>query len=270
MGIIQMHNLHYKVGKKAILKGISDEIQLGKVTGIIGPNGAGKSTLLRLLAGLSFPTTGSIRFGEKELHRWNSMSLAKRRGMLEQRSSAAMDLIVKDVIAMGRYPYHGMGDAVYNSEAIDQAMAFVGVEGFQLRSFSTLSGGEQQRVHLARILAQLWSPVGFDGKVLLLDEPLNNLDIHYQFTILEFARKFAKQGGAVIAVLHDLNLALAHTDKTILLDQGRKVVSGATEAVIHPEWLQPVFQISCQLYEPLEGSSYLQFGIPIQKTNTTL
>ncbi len=227
------------------------EAASGEVLGILGPNGAGKSTLLRVLAGELRPDAGEARFGGQPVLRWSPAALARRRAVLPQASALGFPLRAAEVVALGRLP-HG-GDP---APAMAAAMAEAGVAHLAHRVHATLSGGEAQRVQLARVLAQLHGvPAG--EAALFLDEPTAALDLPHAHAILQAARRRARAGAAVVAVLHDLSLAAAHCDRLLLLAAGRRVAEGVPEAVLTPAHVSAAYGMAVRRVADPEGGALL-------------
>lgn len=246
------NNLTYKIGDKVIINDVSIALNSGELVAVIGPNGAGKSSLLRLLTGYTTPTQGECYFKDKLYSQWNSQKLAKNRAVMRQNSQLSFSFSVEDVVAMGRTP-HGQQD---KQIAIETALLLTDCLKLKDRDFRQLSGGEQQRVQLARVLAQLWHPHA-EKSALFLDEPTSALDLYHQQQSLRLLKKLSKtQDLMVCCVLHDLNLAALYADRILLLHQGELVCEGSPTDVLtteniekwygadvsvnqHPEHLQP-------------------------------
>lgn len=238
---------------RRLLDGVGFEVRPGRLTALLGPNGAGKSTLLRVLSGELRPDAGTVTLDGRPLAGWDPRRLARRRAVLSQSVALSFPLSVRDVVAIGRSP-HAAGRAA-DEAAIARTLAAARVAHLAGRSYPTLSGGEQQRVQLARVLAQLdhggdGGPEGGAGggegggegvRHLLLDEPTASLDLRHQAEVLALARSFADGGGAVLAVLHDPNQAAAFADEVVLLRGGRVVASGDPWRVLTAENLMAVF-----------------------------
>jgi iron complex transport system ATP-binding protein len=235
--MLSAHNLGVRRGTRAILQGIDLALTPGQVFGVLGPNGAGKSTLLGALCGELAPESGSVRLDGRPLADWEGPARAQRLAVLPQSSSLSFGFSVQQVVGLGRLP-HATGQAL-DQQIIAAALAAADATHLATRSYLTLSGGERQRVHLARVLAQLWP--GGPGQVLLLDEPTSMLDPSHQHSILQAVRHFAEQGGAVLVILHDLNLAARYCDRLLLLADGRPHLTGTPREVLRAEPLHAVF-----------------------------
>lgn len=235
------NEVSFHIGSKPILENISLTIAPGELVAIIGPNGAGKSTLLRLLTGDRQPSNGSVTLMERPLASWSRQELAKRRAVLMQQSRLTFGFTALEVVLMGRIPHNtgASGDYAIAAEALD----YVGLSDFAERFYPTLSGGEQQRVQLARILAQIWQPPTTGERYLLLDEPTASLDLAYQQQTLQIARQFAQSGTAVLAILHDLNLAAHYADRILMLKAGKSVACGTPSEVLTSQIIEELFDI---------------------------
>lgn len=222
---------------KAVLADVSLTLEPGQVLGVLGPNGAGKSTLLGALCGELQTSHGELWLDGQPLFRWSGQERAKRLAVLPQSSTLSFAFTAQDVVAMGRLP-HNSGRA-RDGEIVSASLEAADALHLQARNYLALSGGERQRVHLARVLAQVWSGEG--GQTLLLDEPTSMLDPLHQHTTLQAVREFADRGGAVMVILHDLNLAARYCDRLVLLEAGRSYALGSADDVLTPEALKAVF-----------------------------
>ena len=224
-----------------LLAGVSLTVERGEVLALVGPNGAGKSTLLRVLAGDDLPSSGLVRYAGRDTRHMTPQALARVRALLPQHSTLDFDFAVDEVVAMGRAPWQPESVATQQGIAA-AALHLVGMETMSHRRYPTLSGGEQQRVHLARVVAQAWpSCVGVSPGAVLLDEPVSSLDPQHQHRTLELARALAARGVAVLVVLHDLNLAVQYADRIALLCEGRVVAIGPAQRVLDEQLLCEVY-----------------------------
>ncbi|UTW09226.1 heme ABC transporter ATP-binding protein [Pseudomonas benzenivorans] len=235
--MLRAQNLAVRRGSRTVLQGIDLELRPGEVLGVLGPNGAGKSTLLGALCGELPADNGRVWLDRRGLDDWPGDERARRLAVLPQSSTLNFAFRVEEVVAMGRLP-HASG-RLRDAQVVAEALRAADAEHLVGRSYLALSGGERQRVHLARVLAQLWP--GGAGQSLLLDEPTSMLDPLHQHTTLQATRRFAEQGGAVLVILHDLNLAARYCDRLLLLAGGRAHVQGTPEQVLRAEPLQAVF-----------------------------
>ncbi len=205
---------------RVLLDGLTLDVASGEVVGVVGPNGAGKSTLLRVLAGDIIPDEGSASIGGCDVGATSVLQLSHLRSFMGPQSSSDVVFRVEDVVAMGRHRERGPDVA----DIVADAMNRLDVAHLADRMVRTLSSGEQQRVNLARAIAQ-------QAPVILLDEPTSALDIGHQELVMSVLRRLASEGVAVIAVLHDLNLAAAHAGRVLLLAEGKAVALGTPREV---------------------------------------
>lgn len=244
--MIQAQNISFSSGKKQILSPMSMRFDQPELVVILGPNGAGKSTLLQILAGLFEPVSGEVSYASRQLKNWDITELAKQRSYLLQHNTVFGAFTVEDILEMGRYPYFDMRPTAKDQQLIEQMVVEMGLGSRRKQVYQTLSGGEQQRIQFARAILQLQDPHKEDlgRKVLFLDEPLNNLDLHYQYSLMGQARsKIVDKGGIVIAVLHDINMAYQFADRVLILKHGNLVVDDRTEQALDPEVLGSIFDI---------------------------
>jgi iron complex transport system ATP-binding protein len=230
--------LRYSLGSRRLINDVSLSINSGEMVAIIGPNGAGKSTLLRLLTGYLAPGCGECQLLGRPLEQWQPQQLAKVRAVMRQHSDLAFPFTVEEVVSMGRAP-HGKRDA---QRAVQQVMAQTDCLELAQRDYRQLSGGEQQRVQLARVLAQLWQPQPTPAW-LFLDEPTSALDLYHQQHTLRLLLTLTRQQPiAVCCVLHDLNLAALYADRILLMHQGRLVATGTPQEVLQADILTRWYQ----------------------------
>lgn len=223
----------------------------GEVTAVIGANGAGKSTVFHVLAGSLRPTHGQARLFGRPVADWPAADIARQRAVLTQSPALGFDFRVCDAVKLGRIP-HATG-AHADHEIALATLAAVGLAPLAERSYLSLSGGEKQRVHLARALAQIWDQPP-ERRCLMLDEPTLNLDFTQQRTILEVARTFARAGATVLVVLHELHLAAQFADHLVLLAQGRLVADGSAHDVLRADTLEHAYGGPARIvHDPLTG-----------------
>ena len=242
--MLKAENLSFRIGDQYLVKDVSLTIAPGEFTMVLGPNGAGKSTLLKLLTGTEIPLQGQVWYGNQPLKSIPLRTLARQKAVLSQLLSLPFDLSVADVVMMGRYPYFDLNPTNQDEQIADYCLETVGMFSFKPRAFASLSGGEKQKVHLARVLAQLYrQPADQSIKYLFLDEPISALDIHYQHQILSLVRKLASQNMIVFVIVHDINLALQYAQKVILIDQGRIYDMGSADQVLTEMTIEAVFKL---------------------------
>lgn len=248
---IRTEALDIAIDKNKIVADISLELRNKEFVGLIGPNGSGKSTILRALYRSLRPSGGRIFFDNMELASLPLQLTAKKLGVMRQNSNLAFEFKVLDLVLMGRIPYKQPLelDSQADYELARTALAEVGLQGYEDRYYNQLSGGEQQRVMIARVLAG-------QPQTLLLDEMTNHLDLYYQLQLLQLIKQLNIE---VLAVMHDLNLAARFCQRLYLLDKGRIVAAGTTEEVLSSPLLEQVFRIRMKLQRDDDGRLYLLY-----------
>lgn len=234
---------------KQILKNISFEISSGEFVGIIGPNGSGKTTLLRILSGYLQPESGKVSINDQDILTIKVQDLAKLRSLVPQESHLDFDYSVEDIVWMGRNPYAGMWGAESGEDLVKKALQDCELKDLQQRNARTLSGGEWQRVVLARALAQ-------DTSIVFLDEPTHFLDLYYQINTLKILEQLNKQGKTIVAVFHDLNLAAKFCKKFIILKAGEKYAEGDFKKVINAENIKKVYKVDVNIVDSTKTVVY--------------
>ncbi|HSF64184.1 MAG TPA: heme ABC transporter ATP-binding protein [Paracoccaceae bacterium] len=223
-----MTDLHLRSGRREVLQGIDLRAWPGEVTVILGPNGSGKSTLIRAVSG-DLPYRGSIRLAGDEVATAPPWRQAARRGVLEQHATVAFPFTVAEVVRLGLH----QGTDAAREGIVAAALAEAVLAALADRSIQTLSGGQQARAHLACVRAQVWQPVADDGpRWMFRYEPVASLDIGHQLAVTAIMRRFAQAEGAVVAVMHDLNLSAMVADRIVLLSDGRLLADGPPETVL--------------------------------------
>lgn len=223
-----------------ILDSISLDILAGEVLALVGPNGAGKSTLLGVLSGDTRPTTGAVLFDGVDVYGLKHLELARRRAVLTQENAVSFPFRVHEVVEMGRSPWGRTPDYENDRAAVVDAMTTTDVLHLAERRYTTLSGGEKARVSLARTLAQHTDTV-------FLDEPTAALDLRHQEDVMHTARALAREGKAVIVVLHDLSLAGAYADRIALLAEGRLMTVGTPVDVLTASLVEQAYGLGVQI-----------------------
>lgn len=237
MPLFSLNDVSFHSAGMHILNAVSVDIAPGRVVGIIGPNGSGKSTLVRLLARQIAPTGGQIGFEGRPLDELKGRAFARRVGYLPQRTPETGNMTVRELVSMGRYPWHGAlaRKSLKDEMAIDEAMRVTGIEAFADRVFGSLSGGEAQRVWISMLVAQ-------DSGCLLLDEPTSALDLARQYEIFRLISSLVRMRSmTVVAVIHDLNVAARFCDSLVALKEGRIVTLGEPRTVITTDVLHCLF-----------------------------
>ncbi len=247
-------------GGKAILSGVSFSAPHGAITGLIGPNGAGKSTLLTALFSLT-PASGNAHFETQDLLKMPRRDRARLAAYVEQSATTEERLSVRDVVALGRIPFQSALASANSPEdktIIETALADSGMTAFADRRFDTLSGGEQQRVHIARALAQR-------PRLLVLDEPTSHLDISAQLQLLALLRRKSAAGMTILIALHDLNLAARSCDHLVLMASGKLAAEGPPHRVLTPENLHHIYGVRARLLpDPVSGRSIIVYDDAIR------
>lgn len=250
--ILSLRQLSADIAPQLSLENINLDVQGGTVSVIIGPNGAGKTSLLRLICGDIPASRGEVILNGQPISSWPVEERATVLSVLPQRSSIEFPFTVDEVVRMGRIP-HNIGFR-RDSEIVKQALKMVDAAHLEHRFYINLSGGEKQRVQLARVAAQIWDASAAGGRCLVLDEPSASLDMAHQEVIVNMSRFFTNQGAAVVMVLHDLNLAAKNADQLLLIEKGRCVKSGSVEQVLQEDVLSSVFMIPTHVStNPLTG-----------------
>lgn len=239
---LEAHGLTVRKNHRNLLQEVTFRLSPGTFTAMLGPNGAGKTTLFRLLSGEEQATGGSIRIGGHDLSTIPARQLATFRAIMPQESHLAFPFTVREVVQLGRLPHDD--DPVRAERICQQALADMEMDAMADRIFPTLSGGEKQRVHLARVLAQVATPS--QAPLLFLDEPISHLDPAHRFMALEAARGVARRGGIVLCSLHDLNLVSRYADRLLALRDGRLLACGAVDEVLTEELLERLFSVGSQ------------------------
>lgn len=246
---IQVDHLSVAIGKKEILYDIHIDIPKGRMVSIIGPNGCGKSTLLKTMSRMIQPKAGNVYIHGNDIRSFGRKELARQIAVLPQLHQAPGDVTVEDLVQMGRFPYRSMYRSFSANDAryVDKALYAVQMHTRKDELMQHLSGGEQQRVWLAVLLAQR-SPI------LFLDEPTTYLDIHHQLRMMKLLGHInEKLGLTIVIVLHDMNQALQYTQYVIAMNEGRIVAAGQPQDVITPQLLRSVFHVQADIVTTKNG-----------------
>lgn len=237
MTVLRADSVQVKLEQTQVLNGVSFSATTGEVHALLGPNGAGKSTLLAVLAGDIAPSSGRVSIDDRPMHTLSLDERSRLRAVLTQQQEVAFGFSSREVVELGRRPWHATSTSVKDADAIDWAMRATDVTQHAIQRVNTLSGGERARVALARVLAQ-------DTDILLLDEPTAALDVRHQEDVMRLARSLAHDPNrprAVVVVLHDMNLAAAYADVVWLLSRGELAGSGAPSEVLTAEQIELVY-----------------------------
>lgn len=236
---------------RTVLTGIDLRVPEGSVTALLGPNGSGKSTLLKTISKTIPPIAGDVLLGGKSVLKMGYRELARRMAFVPQEEHVPFRFLVRDIVMMGRMPHSdGLLDTAEDEEAAREAMTLAGCHDLADRAITELSGGEKQRVLVARALAQ-------KAKVLLLDEPTSHMDIGHQVQIVRLMRRLASSGFTVLAAVHDLNLAVLLADSAALIAGGRVALSGPCQEVLNSPVLDEVYQVRFKRMRDDDGVMHL-------------
>ncbi|MGM9948790.1 MAG: ABC transporter ATP-binding protein [Lysinibacillus sp.] len=241
--MIEIKGLSKSFGKKPVVENVTLQIQPKAITSFIGPNGAGKSTLLSMVSRLLDADTGEVFLDQTDVKRMKSDAFAKRVAILKQTNHLNIRLTVRELVAFGRYPYSKGRLNAEDEKFIDQALEYMNLTDMQDKFLDELSGGQKQRAFISMVIAQ-------DTEYILLDEPLNNLDMKHSVQIMKILRKLVDEmGKTVVIVLHDINFASVYSDRIVALKDGRLVKDGTTNEIINSEALRDVYDMHIPVQE---------------------
>lgn len=258
--MLKTGNISYSIGSKQILKDISLNFAAGEFTMIVGPNGSGKSSFLKIFSGEVHKFQGSVLYDEQPINSINKEQLATRRAVMSQQTELTFPLNVEEVVMMGRYPHFSFSPNKKDISICREVISRMNLDSFVERNYTTLSGGEKQRVQYARVLAQVWEKPAQGNRYLFLDEPLNNLDIAYQQDFLQMATLLKKQDTVLVAVMHDINLAIQYADKLAFFKEGSLIGYGTPKELVSASLLKEVFNVSTMVIEnPATGAPLVVF-----------
>ncbi|MFY9173865.1 MAG: ABC transporter ATP-binding protein [Peptococcia bacterium] len=259
---IVVEDLWVKLGDKEIISGLNLHLARGNFFAIIGPNGAGKTTLLRAMAGDLMPTQGSVYLNGVSLRALKSKEKAQRIAYVAQNGSDDLEFNVLDYVLLGRYPYLTLlqNETTEDLAYAREAMELTNTWSLREKNINQISGGERQRVILARAISQ-------NTPIILLDEPISQLDLYHQLELMDTLQEMVAQGGkTVVAVLHDLNMAAQYCDYLVLLNEGRIMGEGSPEEVIRPEIIADLYKLQLKITQnPETGRPYI---IPTRGNNS--
>lgn len=236
--MIRARELTFGFDDEPVFASVSVDVDPGELVGLIGPNGAGKTTLLRIVSGVLDPQAGTVTLDGEPLHELSPSAIGRRIAVVPQQTELSFDFTIRDVITMGRHPYQGRFERLQSADRsqVNRAMVETDTDGLADRTFSAVSGGERKRVLIARAIAQ-------DTPALLVDEPTASLDINHQVAVFELLRDLVADDKAVLAAVHDLNLAARYCDRLVLLADGSIQASGPAESVLQPDLLRSAYGI---------------------------
>jgi iron complex transport system ATP-binding protein len=261
--VLTASGLTYLAGSATLVDGATLDLNAGELVGLLGANGAGKSTLVRLMSGELKPASGAITLGGRALTTFRAFELAQRRAVVPQATSLTFPFTVREVVLLGA-SVPGLADASSSTRRMAaESLARVNLSALADRLYIELSGGERQRVHIARALCQLAAARASDAglKILFLDEPTSSLDLAHQRLVLGTIREEARHGTAVLAVLHDLNLASAYCDRLLMMHDGRLVAGGTPSEVMQDGILSAAYR--CELFTNTVPHDGTPFVLPV-------
>ncbi|QRR02809.1 heme ABC transporter ATP-binding protein [Dyadobacter sandarakinus] len=249
--MIEAKNVSFRIKNEVLLENISLTVKPGEFWAVTGANGAGKSTFIRLLSAEHPLSAGSILFHGRELKTYPLRELAGKRAVLSQQNTITLQFTAREIVLMGRYPFYDTIPARRDLAIVDLCLHKTGIFNLKDRLYPTLSGGEQQRVQLARTLAQIWE---VENGLILLDEPTTGMDLLHQHETFRIAREMTDQGFSVIAVVHDLNQALQYAGHVLLLQDGKSFASGTPPAVLTESNIKAAFGLPVRIFHPAHAS----------------
>ncbi|WP_042454524.1 iron ABC transporter ATP-binding protein [Neobacillus dielmonensis] len=241
--MIEVKSLSKFYGKKAVVEDISVTIQPRKITSFIGPNGAGKSTLLSMVSRLLDADTGDVLMDQTDVRKMKSNEFAKRVSILKQSNYMNVRLTIRELVSFGRFPYSKGRLTEEDERIVDQSLEYMGLTDMQDQFLDELSGGQRQRAFIAMVIAQ-------DTEYILLDEPLNNLDMKHSVQIMKILRRLVDElGKTVVIVLHDINFASVYSDWIVAMKDGRVVKDGPTEQIIQSDALKEIYDMDIPIQQ---------------------
>ncbi len=249
---LKINNLCYSYSSRDAIKDICLSVKKGEFIGLIGPNGSGKSTVLKNLYRALQPNKGEVILDDRNLFSMSHKEAALKMGVVGQENNIPFDFKVEEIVAMGRTPHKKLFDidTEDDKKIVNHALKHLGIEDMANRSYQNLSGGEKQRVVIARVIAQ-------ESDFLILDEPTNHLDISYQMQIFDFVKRL---GVTVLSAIHDLNMAALYCDKLYVLNEGEVVISGTPEEVLTSENIYSVYGVKTDIStHPITGKLAITF-----------
>ena len=248
--MLKAENILFRIGEKILVDKTSLSFEQHRFHVIMGANGAGKSTLLKLLAGSQHPSGGKIFLDEKELKHFTKKELATHRAVLSQHYNITFPITTSDIVLMGRYPHYYTTPSHHDLDICRQVMLLMKIEDLADRDYNTLSGGEAQKAQMSRVLAQIWEANKGEEKILFLDEPVSHLDLKYQNQLLQVAKNLCKQNVTVIAILHDINLALGFADRILFMKQGAIRFETGNANAVTPLIIREIFDVEANIFYP--------------------
>ncbi|MHC5218110.1 iron ABC transporter ATP-binding protein [Enterococcus sp. LJL128] len=250
--MIEIKNVSKRYGEKVVVSEVQLPVAEQKLTAFIGPNGAGKSTLLSMMSRLIPKDTGEIYLDHSEVKTWKQSELSKKLSILKQANNIDLKISVRELVSFGRFPYTKGRLKKEDYEKIEEAMAHLGLTELADAMIDTLSGGQLQRVYIAMVIAQ-------DTNYILLDEPLNNLDMNYAVQMMQILRRLVDDfGKTVVIVLHDINFAASYADEIVAMKDGKMFAHGTTDEIIQSKTLNKLYDMNIRICE-IEGKRFCMY-----------
>jgi iron complex transport system ATP-binding protein len=252
--MIHIRGLSKSYGKKLVVEDVTVTIQPGQITSFIGPNGAGKSTLLSMVSRLLDSDSGEIILDQTDLRKMNSDDLAKRVAILKQSNFLNVRLTVRELVSFGRFPYSKGRLTEEDERAVNQALGYMNLVDLEGNYLEELSGGQRQRAFIAMVIAQ-------DTDYILLDEPLNNLDMKHSVQIMKILRRLVDDlGKTVVIVLHDINFASVYSDRIVAMKNGKVIREGSTDTIIQTKTLKEIYDMDIPVQQMNENRICVYFN----------
>ena len=262
--MLEANNISYAIAGNDLITDISMDIKPGEVLAIIGPNGAGKSTFLKLLSGELKPSAGAITLEGKRLEQWSKPAAARKRAVMPQGAHVVFPFTAFEIVLLGRSPHIQGVESRLDQEIVISAMGLTGTSDLAWRYYDTLSGGEKQRVQLARALTQVWNDESTPTRYLLLDEPVAGMDPAHQHAALKIAREFSRRQVGVLVVLHDINLAAMYADRIAVFHGGHLYQCGKPDRVLTEPLIKEVFGLDVMLQQHPTWGCAVVIASPIE------
>jgi len=241
--VIKLSKISKFYEKKEVVKDLSIEIEKGKITAIVGENGAGKSTVLSMIARFMKESHGQILLEGKQIRLIKDLEMAKKMAILKQMNHTNVKLTIRELVELGRFPHSKGRLSALDHEKVDQALEYLTLHNIQHQYLDEISGGQRQRAFIAMVVAQ-------DTEYILLDEPLNNLDMRNSVNIMKILRKLCDEmGKTIVMVIHDINFASAYSDNIVALRNGELVKAGSVEELMTDSWLRKIFGMNCNVQD---------------------
>lgn len=241
--MVEVKNVTKQYGGKKVLDNVSLSVEKGKITSFIGPNGAGKSTLLSIISRLIKADNGDVIIDGQHIDKAKSNDLAKKISILKQANHINLRLTIRELVGFGRFPYSQGKLTDLDEKMVDEAIKYMELEDMQHKYLDQLSGGQKQRAYIAMVIAQ-------DTEYILLDEPLNNLDMKHYVQIMKVLRRLVEElGKTVVIVIHDINFASVYSDNIVALKHGKIVNDGPAKKIINQKVLKNIYEMDMQIEE---------------------